>query len=241
VRDAFLLVRERLWCVILAWAVAAATACGEEPRPAASATMPDRPAPARVSPDAATARPRIVVLGDSLTAGLGLAPEAAYPALLQEKVEREGLPYEVVNAGVSGDTTAGGLRRVDWALDGDVRVLIVALGGNDGLRGLPVSPMRENLTAIVERAQARGVEVVLAGMEAPPNYGDAYTREFREVFREVAEKTGVVFVPFLLDGVAGEVDLNQSDGIHPNVAGARKVAELLWPALRPMLDEAAGS
>jgi acyl-CoA thioesterase-1 len=177
-------------------------------------------------------------LGDSLTAGLGLAPEEAYPALLQQKLDAEALTFEVVNAGVSGDTTAGGVSRLDWALDGDVRVLIVALGANDGLRGLPVGQMRENLTAIVERAASRGVTVLLTGMEAPPNYGETYTHEFRQVFRDLAEDTRVAFVPFLLYGVAGETSLNQPDGIHPNPEGAERVADLLWPVLRPLLDGA---
>ena len=127
-----------------------------------------------------------MALGDSLTAGLGLDPTQAYPALLQKRLDAAGLSYEVVNAGVSGDTSAGGLRRIDWALDGDVKVLIVALGGNDALRGLPVEQLEQNLTTIVERADARKIKVILAGMEAPPNYGAAYTAAFRQTYRDVA-------------------------------------------------------
>ena len=180
--------------------------------------------------------PRIVVLGDSLTAGLGLAPEQAYPALLQKRLDAAGLKYEVVNAGVSGDTSAGGLRRVDWVLEGDVKVLIVALGGNDALRGLPVEQLRENLVTITERAKARGIKVILAGMEAPPNFGSAYTAAFRQTYRDVARQQGAVLIPFLLDGVAGIPEMNQGDGIHPTAAGAEKVAETVWSALRPIVS-----
>ncbi|MCE2541127.1 MAG: arylesterase [Acidobacteria bacterium] len=186
-----------------------------------------------------TQRARVVVLGDSLTAGLGLGPEDAYPARLQERVDGAGWPIEIVAMGVSGDTTAGGLRRLDWALDGDVRILVVALGGNDALRGLPIDQMRDNLERIIDRALDRGIGVVLAGMEAPPNFGAAYTSNFRDVFRTLAQSRDVTFVPFLLDGVAGVPDLNQADGIHPNEAGAARVAEHLWPALEPLLRELA--
>lgn len=181
--------------------------------------------------------PRIVMLGDSLTAGLGLPPDEAYPALIQQRLDAEGLKFQVVNAGVSGDTSAGGLRRLDWALDGDVRVLVVALGGNDGLRGLPVSELQQNLSTIVERAQARHVQVVLAGMEAPPNFGKDYTLEFRRVYADVAKKYNVKLLPFLLDRVAGNETLNQRDGIHPTAEGARLVADNVWSVLKPLLEE----
>ena len=154
------------------------------PPPARSETAAPAPVPA-------APRPRIVVLGDSLTAGLGLEPGQAYPALLQKRLDAAGLKYEVVNAGVSGDTSAGGLRRIEWALDGDVKILVVALGGNDALRGLPVEQLRENLTTIVERANARGINVILAGMEAPPNFGPAYTASFRQTYRDVARQHGL--------------------------------------------------
>ena len=189
--------------------------------------------------DSTVRRARVAILGDSLTAGLGLAPEDAYPSRLQALVDAEGWPIEIAAMGVSGDTTAGGLRRLDWALDGDVRVLLVALGGNDALRGLPVDQMRDNLERIVEGALERGIRVVLAGMEAPPNFGVAYTSNFREVFRYLAQTHEVTFVPFLLEGVAGVADLNQADGIHPNEAGAARVARHLWPSLEPLLREIA--
>jgi len=181
-------------------------------------------------------RPRIAVLGDSLTAGLGVARAASYPALLQERLDAAGLDFEVVNAGVSGDTSAGGLARLDWALDGDVRILIVALGGNDGLRGLPAEELQGNLAQIIERGQARGITVILAGMEAPPNYGRDYIVSFHKVYPALAAKYRVALVPFLLQGVAGDETLNQRDGIHPTAAGARIVADNVWAVLKPIAE-----
>ena len=186
--------------------------------------------------------PSIVFLGDSLTAGYGLAREQAVPALVQARLDLEGLDYEVVNAGVSGDTSAGGLSRLEWSLEGAVRVLVVELGANDGLRGLPVAAMKGNLDTIIRRAKARGIAVLLTGMEAPPNYGQAYTVEFRTAFRDLAKEHGVAFVPFYLDGVAGNSALNIADGIHPNPEGARIVEQTIWRALQPLLaaDEGSG-
>ncbi len=182
-------------------------------------------------------RPRIVVLGDSLTAGLGVNPHEAFPARLQEKLATAGYAHEIVNAGVSADTTAGGLRRLEWSLDGDVRVVIVALGGNDGLRGLAVDEMKQNLAEIIEGAEAYGARVLLTGMEAPPNYGPFYTKAFRNAFGDLADAFDLAFVPFLLNGVAGQAELNQADGIHPNAEGAGKVADLVWLTLEPMLEQ----
>lgn len=190
---------------------------------------------------AAPARPTIVVLGDSLTAGLGLMQAQAYPELIQARLDQLGYDLTVVNAGVSGDTTAGGLRRLDWVLDDQVRILVVALGGNDALRGLSVDDMQRNLGQIIERAQARGIEVLLAGMEAPPNFGQDYTARFRAVFPALARRYKVTLLPFLLAGVAGHPDLNQADGIHPNARGAEIVAETVWRALQPMVDHVAQS
>jgi acyl-CoA thioesterase I len=184
----------------------------------------------------AGAEPIVAVLGDSLTAGFGVAADEAYPARLEARLRREGYAYRVVNAGVSGDTTAGGLRRVDWVLRARPEVVIVALGGNDGLRGLPVAATRANLVAIVGRLREAGVRVLLAGMLMPPNYGEAYTREFARMFPEVARQAGVAFMPFLLDGVATDPWLNQADGIHPNAAGHAVMADRLWPYLEPLLD-----
>lgn len=174
-------------------------------------------------------------LGDSLTAGLGLPSDQSFPSLIGKKLEDRGLDYEVVNAGVSGDTSAGGVRRLDWSLDGDVKVLIVALGGNDGLRGLPPVELKKNLAAILDRAREKRITVILAGMEAPPNNGPDYTREFRSVYEQLAAEYKVRLIPFLLQGVAGDASLNQPDGIHPNTRGAEIVAELVWKELEPAL------
>ena len=174
-------------------------------------------------------RARVVFLGDSLTAGYGLAGDEAYPSLIQKRLRESGVDAEVVNAGVSGDTSAGGLRRVDWALDGDVQVIVVALGGNDALRGLRPDDLRRNLAAIIDRCLARNATVILAGMEAPPNLGAEYTAAFRRVYRDLASSHRVTLIPFLLEGVAGNPALNQADGMHPNAEGARHVAELVWP------------
>ena len=196
----------------------------------------DPPTAPPVAAAARSSRPRIVVLGDSLTAGLGIPKDDAYPAVIQRRLDKERLNFEVVNAGVSGDTSAGGLSRLDWALEGDVRVLIVALGGNDGLRGLPPGELKENLAQIIERAQARGVVVVLAGMEAPPNFGREYTRQFHMVYPDLARRYHVALIPFLLDRVAGIERLNQRDGIHPTEAGARIIADNVWSVVAPIVE-----
>jgi acyl-CoA thioesterase-1 len=214
-----------------------AVGCGTERTPssgAAQASAPSETAPASKTDDE---RPKIVCLGDSLTAGLGLVETQSYPYLLQKKVDEDGFQYEVVNAGVSGDTSAGGLRRLDWALQEDTRVLIVALGANDGLRGLSVAEMKENLGKIIETAQDRNVIVILAGMEAPPNYGAEYAAAFRQAYREVALRHKVLFIPFLLDKVAGVASLNQADGIHPSPEGSAIVADHVWAVLKPLLDQ----
>jgi acyl-CoA thioesterase I len=188
-------------------------------------------------PVAGATGPRIVLLGDSLTAGLGLPLAQAYPSLLQRHLDDAGLMYTIVNAGVSGDTSAGGLSRLDWALDGDVRILVLALGGNDGLRGLPAAELTTNLSNIIEHAQARGVKVILAGMEAPPNYGVDYTLAFHKVYPALAQRYHVPLIPFLLERVAGISELNQPDGIHPTAEGARIVADTVWRTLQPIVEE----
>jgi acyl-CoA thioesterase-1 len=234
------------WRVVCALALASVAACSSpdpQPQPAVreTASAARETAPPEPATDVSTrgARPRIVVLGDSLTAGLGVAVSEAYPARLQERIAAARLPFEVVNAGVSGDTSAGGLSRMNWALEGDVRILIVALGGNDGLRGIPVDELQRNLAAIIERAQARGIAVVLAGMEAPPNFGIDYTQSFRRVYADLARQYDVALVPFLLDGVAGQAAMNQRDGIHPTAEGAQRVADNVWPVLGPLAERAA--
>jgi acyl-CoA thioesterase-1 len=214
-----------------------AAGCGREsPSPATTSAPPAATATASAPPaPQTTSAPRIVVLGDSLTAGLGLPISHAYPSLLQQRLKEEGFDYEVINAGVSGDTSAGGLSRLDWALQGDVRILIVALGGNDALRGLPAAQLQRNLGEIIERAQARRIRVVLAGMESPPNWGRDYNVSFHKVYTALAAQYHVPLVPFLLAGVAGNDALNQADGIHPTAAGARIVADNVWTVLKPVL------
>ena len=225
--------------MVLVCALAAACQRAPEPAPPAAKEAPSPVTPA--DPDAPPPRPRIVAFGDSLTAGLGLLEQEAYPALLQRKVDEAGYEFQVVNAGLSGDTSAGALRRLDWALEGDVRVLIVAFGGNDGLRGLPVSQMKENLSTIIDRARERNIIVILAGMEAPPNFGQEYATQFRQAFREVALAKRVLFMPFLLNNVAGKPELNQADGIHPNQRGTQMVADGVWTVLEPLLDQMSGA
>jgi len=218
-----------------------AVACGSGDRPADLVSARTSAEPAANRGDAPAPRPavgpRIVALGDSLTAGQGLHADEAYPAFLQQRLDAAGLRYEVVNAGVSGDTSAGGVRRLELALQGEVRALILALGANDGLRGLPVDQLRRNLAQMIEAAQAQGVAVILAGMEAPPNFGPIYVAEFRRVYPELAARYRAALVPFLLEGVAGVVSLNQPDGIHPTARGASLMADNVWAVLRPVLEQ----
>lgn len=174
---------------------------------------------------------RIVILGDSLTAGYGLLPEEAYPAVLETLLRERGRAVEVVNAGLSGDTTAGGLRRLDWVLGKEVDTLVLALGSNDALRGLSVESAMENLRKMIGKARERypDIRILLAGMRAPPNMGEAYQESFDAIYPDLAEATEVELVPFLLEGVAAGESLNQADGMHPNAAGQRKIARLLLP------------
>jgi acyl-CoA thioesterase-1 len=215
------------------------TATDTPPAPASDIAAP---ASSPAAPADDSGRPKIVALGDSLTAGYGLLEMEAYPALLQKKLDQDGYGWQVVNAGVSGDTSAAGLQRLDWSLqEKNVRVLILELGANDGLRGLAVEQMKKNLAAIIEAARARHIAVLLLGMEAPPNYGPEYAASFRQAYRDLARQYKVTFIPFMLDKVAGISNLNQADGIHPNVEGTRIVADTLWRALRPMVDAANAS
>jgi acyl-CoA thioesterase-1 len=185
--------------------------------------------------------PLILVVGTSLTAGLGLDPSQAYPALLQAKIDSAGFRYQVVNRGVSGETSAGALHRVDWLFRQQVAVLILETGANDGLRGLEPDSLRANLEAIVQRArrQVPPPAVLLLGMEALPNMGRDYGERFRSAYRDAARQLGVPLVPFLLEGVGGYDSLNQEDGIHPTAAGQHRVSDLIWPALLPLLERPA--
>jgi acyl-CoA thioesterase-1 len=207
-----------------------------------SQSVTNAPAPSASSstvaaPSSDQSLPKIVAFGDSLTAGLGLTAAESYPALLQKRLDSEGFRYEVVNAGVSGDTSTGGVRRIDWALEGNVRFVVLELGANDILRGQPVSLMKKNLGEIIERARARGAQVLLAGMYAPTNAGADYQREIQAAFQSLAREHQVTLIPFFLDRVAGIETLNQADGIHPNPEGTKIVAETVYQALRPLLEK----
>lgn len=183
------------------------------------------------------AEKNILFFGDSLTAGLGLEEEEAYPALIQEKIDSLGLPYRSINAGLSGETSAGGLERVDWLLQQPISIFVLALGANDGLRGIAPEATYQNLSAIVEKVKAAHPDskLLLAGMKIPPSMGSDYFDQFEAIYPRLAEGHQMTLIPFLLDGVAGIQELNQSDGIHPTAAGQRMVAELVWQRLKPLL------
>jgi len=189
-----------------------------------------------VMPKTGAAKPKIVAFGDSLTAGFGLEETESYPYLLQQKLNADGYNYEVVNAGVSGDTSLGGLERIDWTLETEnIQILILELGANDMLRGLPPAKMKNNLDRIIQKAKAKNVKVLLCGMLAPPQLGAAYQREFSNAFPELAEKHKIAYLPFLLANIALQKDLNQGDGIHPNGRGTRIMMENIYKELQPLL------
>lgn len=206
-------------------------------RRAAPAAAPAPAAPATAA--RADEGPLVVFLGDSLTAGLGLPEDQAYPAVLDRRLDAQGTPVRVLNAGVSGDTTAGGLARLDWILKQKPDVLVVGLGGNDGLRGLDLDDTEKNLREIVRRGKASGARVLLLGMRLPPNYGPEYTEQFEEMYPKIAKDLDVPLVPFLLEGVGGVADLNQGDGIHPTAEGQERVAATVEPYLKEILEEPA--
>jgi len=212
-----------------------------KPAPKIQGTSVDaRPGATSPPPSNAASRPEervLVAFGDSLTAGLGLSPEESYPARLQEKLLLSGYRYRVVNAGVSGDTTAGGVRRVEWVLKSKPDVVILELGANDGLRGLDLAETRANLDQIIQRLLAGNATVILAGMKLPPNYGADYTKAFQALYADLAQRHGIPFIPFFLEGVAAKPDLNQADGIHPTGQGYAVVVTNLWPVLEPLLKK----
>ena len=181
----------------------------------------------------------LVFLGDSLTAGLGIQQAEAFPALIAEKIRADGLPFQIENAGLSGDTSAGALRRVDWLLQRPIDLLMIELGGNDGLRGLPVKSLKANLQAIIDKVKAKNpaVKIVIAGMQIPPNLGTKYSIDFERIYAELARENNATLIPFLLEGIGGHRDLNQHDMIHPTAAGHRIVAELVWRTLEPILRQ----
>jgi acyl-CoA thioesterase-1 len=179
----------------------------------------------------------IVFFGNSLTAGYGLSPTEAFPALIQNKIDSLGLSYKVINAGVSGETTSGGNSRIGWILKQPLDVFILELGANDGLRGIPISETKKNLQSIIDKVKAKypAAKLVLAGMQIPPNMGQKYTSEFRTIYPDLAKKNSVTLIPFILEGVGGEAKLNQQDGIHPTAEGHRIVAENIWKELKGLL------
>lgn len=207
-------------------------ACQSEPAKntvAPQAQTQEQPAPA--------AKKNIVFFGNSLTAAYQLSPEQGFTAILQRRIDSLGLAYTCVNAGLSGETTADGVNRIDWVLQQPVDIFVLELGGNDALRGLPVTESKKNLQAMLEKVKAKypDSKLVVAGMLAPPNLGAAYTNAFRDMYPAVARKNGAVLIPFLLDGVGGIPELNLPDGIHPNVEGQKVVAETVWKILKPLL------
>ena len=193
---------------------------------------------AEESPNATDTEKRIVILGDSITVGYGLGPKEAYPALLQKKITKAALPYTVANAGVSGDTTAGGLRRVHWAMAKGADVLVIALGGNDGLRGIPPGETKKNLLGIITKARAKNpkIKILIAGMQMPDNMGPRFTAAFKTLFPDVASESKATLIPFLIEGVGGVEKLNQEDGIHPTAEGQIKVADNVWKFLHPVIS-----
>ena len=206
-----------------------------------SRSAPDDSGAGRASAPASAPQRAVLFVGTSLTAGLGLDPDSAYPQLIQRKIDSAGLGFEVTNAGVSGETTSGLLRRLDWLLRGTFDVIVIETGANDGLRGTPVATVERNLREIVTRVRAARPEarVLLVQMEAPPNLGPRYTAAFRDMYPAIARGAGATLLPFLLDGVAGVRALNQNDGIHPNQRGEHIVAENVWRGLAPVLEEMA--
>jgi acyl-CoA thioesterase-1 len=209
---------------------------------ASKASRSAAPASVRSGASDVSDRHTVLFIGTSLTAGLGLNPDSAYPQLIQQKIDSANLPFEVVNAGVSGETTAGLLRRLDWLMRGKFDVVVVESGANDGLRGTPVATVRENLRTILSRIRAAhpSAHVILVQMEAPPNLGPEYTKAFHQMYANVAKESGATLMPFLLNGVAGDRNLNQADGIHPNQHGEHIVAANVWRTLGPVLAGARG-
>ena len=205
----------------------------------ASAGGPQNPAAAAkplATPAIRADRPKIVAFGDSLTAGFGLLEKESYPYLLQQKLAADGFDIEVINAGVSGDTTLGGLERIDWVLEMEnIKILILELGANDLMRGVPPAKVKSNLDTIIRKAKAKNVRVLLCGMLAPPTGGSDYSRDFINLFPDLATVHKLDFLPFLLDGIAMKKELNQADGIHPNAEGERLMTENVYKALKPML------
>ena len=218
----------------------------EASEPVAQAEADTRPSASTVGRPPARpsdSRPILLFLGNSLTAGLGVDPSEAFPALIQTRIDEAGFEFRVVNAGVSGETTAGGLSRLDWLLEQAISTLVLELGANDALRGAPPEAVEGNLQAIIDGARAAHprIQIVLAGMQAPPNMGRDYATAFREIFPRLASENDLKLIPFLLEGVAADPALNQADGIHPTADGHAIMAETVWDVLEPILGDLSGS
>lgn len=224
----------QLWLLpVLAALSLLAIACGRE-----SSVRVTEPASAKplITPLTISGRPKIVAFGDSLTAGFGLTENESYPYLLQQKINADGYDYDVVNAGISGDTSLGGLERIDWVLETDnVKIIILELGANDLLRGIPVARMKSNLDQIIRKAKAKNIKVLLCGMLAPPTMGPEYQREYTSAFPDLANEHDLNFVPFILENIALKKDLNQADGIHPNAEGEKIMTDNVYKELKQML------
>jgi acyl-CoA thioesterase-1 len=205
-------------------------------KPANTTTIPTNDSLAQTTDT--DSRAVILCLGNSITAGYGLDPEEAFPALLQKRIDSLGLPYRVLNRGISGETTAGGKARMEWILQQKISILLIELGGNDGLRGLSPDETRQNLIDIIQLAKAQypQLQVVLGGMQVPPNMGPDYAQAFAQIYPQVAQQTGAVLIPFILEGVGGVPELNLPDGIHPTAEGHQLVAATVWQALAPLLE-----
>ncbi len=221
-------------CLLSCTIILLLSQCTNDKKPAAQS---EKQVPVSKDTTVTEKKKTIIFYGNSLTAGYGLSPSQAFPAIIQRKIDSLGLDYQVVNAGVSGETSSGGKTRIDWILRQQVDIFVLELGANDGLRGIPLSETRKNLQAIVDKVKEKNpnTKFLFAGMQIPPNMGETYTTEFRNIYKELAAKNNMTLVPFLLEGVGGEPELNQEDGIHPTAEGHRIVAENLWRQLAPLL------
>jgi acyl-CoA thioesterase I len=219
------------YIIIVAWLLVLSVSCTNNQAPDKKENEQTQ------TPQVTSIKKTIVFFGNSLTAGYGLSPSEAFPALIQNKIDSLNLPYKVVNAGVSGETSSGGNSRIDWILRQPLDVFILELGANDGLRGIPIPETKKNLQSIIDKVKAKNPEakLVLAGMQIPPNMGQQYATEFRNIYAELANKNKMTLIPFLLEGVGGEIKLNQQDGIHPTAEGHRIVAENVWRELKDVL------
>ncbi len=222
---------------VFALILSVALSCGDKPQEPEIKSKSKTTAQKKDSTITNSSVKNIIFYGNSLTAGYGLDPSEAFPAIVQEKIDSAHLPYKVVNAGLSGETTAGGKGRIDWILKQPVDIFVLELGGNDGLRGIPVKETSKNLQFIIDRVKQKypSAKIILAGMQIPPNMGPRYTNEFRSAFNELANRNQILFIPFLLEGVGGIPELNQSDGIHPTAKGHKIVANNVWAVMRDVV------